>query len=591
MPRPPFPPRTGRARSAVRVPKEILWQRIFLVAFAVICLLFLATGAFAQDRDADGWTLLPATADARVVYVAADGDDAADGLSQATARKTIQAGYALIRNGKPDHLLLRRGDTFDISDLANGFRINGKSGKSPDARLVFGAYGDGPRPIVHGSVTIIESRNVALVSWDLVGPGDVALSVNKGRWGEISDILIEDVRVSGDFKVGVDILGTHRLTIRRCAILDNHHDTQFSHNLYADNTVDLVLEECLFDHGGYGAVGGNQVRSHGLYLGPFNEGFVLRDCVITRAQANGVKMMCGGTVEGNLFWQNPIALEFGVSRGAPTPEVVSGTIRGNVVMEGTDIAPGIPRGWAINVFNVDPILGVEITDNLAAHFRGATPGMGGGILGLSAGVTATGNVVYEWPKAFATSGASVWTDNLAMVSDPAYLPIWEYRNDVDPAVVEMTGNRFLGPDDPQPTLLDASRVPGDYLAYGDGGFHDALRRQRKGAWDSRFETAAIVAWLRAGYGVDAEPPVEPPVEPSVDEAVALADDILRLAAELRTSGAALRLAVDDLNAKINALETEIVGLKLEKDGLLGKLQQARNALEGLLDEIRQILER
>ena len=67
------------------------------------------------------------------IYVAADGDDANDGLSRATAKATIPAGYAVLTNGTPDvtygnRLVVGEG-TFDLPTcttvLSNGWKVVG----------------------------------------------------------------------------------------------------------------------------------------------------------------------------------------------------------------------------------------------------------------------------------------------------------------------------------------------------------------------------------------------------------------------------------------------------------------------------------
>ena len=76
--------------------------------------------------DEYGWTVLEPSADSRIVYVSSsEGDDNNDGLSEATPKETIAAGDALIRDGFPDHLLLKRGDVFENVTLGRC-----KSGRS-----------------------------------------------------------------------------------------------------------------------------------------------------------------------------------------------------------------------------------------------------------------------------------------------------------------------------------------------------------------------------------------------------------------------------------------------------------------------------
>src|SRR5690606_16339245 len=64
-------------------------------------------------QDASGWTVVEPSVDTRTIYVSSSaGDDSNDGLSAATAKRTIHAAKSLLRDGSPDWLLLKRGDTF-----------------------------------------------------------------------------------------------------------------------------------------------------------------------------------------------------------------------------------------------------------------------------------------------------------------------------------------------------------------------------------------------------------------------------------------------------------------------------------------------
>ena len=52
----------------------------------------------------------------RRIHVSSAGDDAADGLTAATARRTLAAALMLVRDARGDEVLLRRGDVFDLAE-------------------------------------------------------------------------------------------------------------------------------------------------------------------------------------------------------------------------------------------------------------------------------------------------------------------------------------------------------------------------------------------------------------------------------------------------------------------------------------------
>ena len=93
----------------------------------------------------NGWTTMDPSSDSRIIYVSSsDGDDSADGLTPETAIATLDRGIEMLRDGYPDWMLLRRGDSWEgtlaLSDI---------SGRSPDERMVIASYGDSlERPMI-----------------------------------------------------------------------------------------------------------------------------------------------------------------------------------------------------------------------------------------------------------------------------------------------------------------------------------------------------------------------------------------------------------------------------------------------------------
>ena len=77
--------------------------------------------------------------DSRLIYVSSTaGDDANDGLSPASPKQTLAGAVDLLRNGYPDWLFLRRGDSW-----TEGFKPFDFSGRSDSEPIVITAYGPG----------------------------------------------------------------------------------------------------------------------------------------------------------------------------------------------------------------------------------------------------------------------------------------------------------------------------------------------------------------------------------------------------------------------------------------------------------------
>ena len=95
--------------------------------------------------DANGWPIITPPSGARIIYVSSStGNDNNNGLTPQTAVATIAKGESLLRNGYPDELLLKAGDTF----VNQSFGYLNVSGQSATAPMVIGTYGTGPAPIV-----------------------------------------------------------------------------------------------------------------------------------------------------------------------------------------------------------------------------------------------------------------------------------------------------------------------------------------------------------------------------------------------------------------------------------------------------------
>src|SRR5690348_11040739 len=84
-------------RAAVVAPFETLEDRLFMSVL----------------QDSSGFTVITPSSDSRVVYVSSSqGLDTNSGLSQSAPLKTIAKARTLLRNGMPDEMLLKKGDTW-----------------------------------------------------------------------------------------------------------------------------------------------------------------------------------------------------------------------------------------------------------------------------------------------------------------------------------------------------------------------------------------------------------------------------------------------------------------------------------------------
>src|SRR4051812_40417524 len=149
----------SRASGSLRTFRMPSFRRLSLLS--LVPTWFLVATALAQD-DASA----PPEPTITIHVSSNAGVDGQDGRSPEQAVKTIRRGQALLRNGRPDRLLLKRGDTFEET-----FGNWNKSGASPDEPLVIGAYGEGPRPKVVARETVFNLYGKQPLLHDLVISG------------------------------------------------------------------------------------------------------------------------------------------------------------------------------------------------------------------------------------------------------------------------------------------------------------------------------------------------------------------------------------------------------------------------------------
>ncbi len=497
----------------------------------------------AGSNDTNGWTELVPASDSRVFYVAENGSDSNDGLSPDRALRTVNEGIRRLRDGSPDWLLLRRGDTF--SESLGSWN---KSGRSESQKMVIGAYGEGPRPVLltgtgKGLSMIKRDRraHLAFVSLEL-RPGvkyrDYGIRMVSGG---VEDVLMEDLLISG-YTHGIALHGDSSsdmrdIEIRRCVIIDNAGTTH-AQGLFADKVDGILVVGCIFDRNGWEPGRGRDatatIFAHNVYMQRTVKNLEFRDNFSSRASSHGIQARLGGDLEGNVFWSNPIGVMFGNEGVRSDEPPVQGSINNNIVLEGIHQNDDHKRGWGIQVQHAD---GVEVRGNIVANSTvGVEDGFGYGIMlfsntdAFNKNLVISDNVVDDFGRnirvdedevlsvtirgnLISMSGGSrplVQHDEGMDVPGLVYeanrylhksrteefsvgnsqLELTEWQADFDPRGGSMQpGDRNTDPyKDGSATLDDYARSVG---FSGDDAFIDAMRNQRKGAWDSRLNASEM----------------------------------------------------------------------------------------------------
>jgi hypothetical protein len=413
-----------------------------------------------------GWTAYAPSADSRVIHVATTGNDANDG-SELHPVRTLAHGVSLLRDGMPDWLVLRRGDTWRHESFGN-FQKSGRSASEP---IVISSYGTGARPHVIAQGTNTFSMNgrtarnhVAIVGIHFDGLTDRGVTGPYGvfRTSPGTDFAIEDcffegyqvnIAIESVYPIdaartaacmcgnGCDCLTLTDIRIRRSVIVDaypirpdNQSCTQtsdcsagscdstthlcaasHSQGIYLEHLDQILLEENVLDHNGWraGVTGGTATLfNHDAYIQFNNSHVTVRGNVFANASSHGVQVRPGGIVEDNLLAGNPNAMSFGVVLGGdiPVPGGVTGRVMRNAILSAGDITPSLPRGNGIEISN---IVSAEVAENLITRYLSAQSYGHGIYLTARLDVDAPGigilavnihdNVVHDFATPFAMS--------------------------------------------------------------------------------------------------------------------------------------------------------------------------------------------
>lgn len=328
--------------------------------------------------DPDGWSVITPSPDSRIVYVSSSmGSDSNDGLSPSTPKRSMTAGYDLLRDGYPDWMVLKRGDTWPSVQYASpSWHKNGRSHAEP---TVMASYGTGPRPLILTNIwdgmdltgspqplSHLVIMDIHMIADGYDGTNDnppAAISIVDG----VSDLLIENCQFEKYFQ-GVVMQQASSygrpsgISMRRDVIVDCFRiDSRHAQGMFATDTDGLLIEECIMDHNGWreDISGANpDIFRHNMYLTGTNHNVVVRGCITARASEYGIMSRSGGLIQDNLCLDNPCAITVGDDQPGEQGWAGDATVQGNVVMGSRTL------GWGI-VANDSQAL--TMTGNIVAH--------------------------------------------------------------------------------------------------------------------------------------------------------------------------------------------------------------------------------
>ncbi|MEM9882166.1 MAG: right-handed parallel beta-helix repeat-containing protein [Planctomycetota bacterium] len=468
---------------------------------------------------ADGFTKFTKSDDTRVIYVAEDGDNNNDGLSPERPMRTAYEAYKKLRNGKPDWLLFKAGDTF----RGNLGSVN-KSGRSKDEPMLIGVYGEGPRPIMESprdtwafKAFTAPGDHLAIVGLHIVAvnripdrPGfnpnmDTAVWRQGGITflGDTKDFLIEDC-ILEYFQFAIVVQGNDHfgfaqdVRIRRTSVLNcyGHWNADIgghSSGAYLSWIDGLLIEECVWDSNGFNerVDGASRTKfNHNIYIQTSAKNCVVRDSIITNGSAHGLQLRPGGRIENNLFALNPLAFFTGRYESH---------VKRNVILQSIDLSSkrGDERGMGIEIL---PCVHAYVENNILSQKRGSADHAEGIVVNYSSEymdwldgrpyrVTLKNNKIHDWPYQNGEQSAiRINTGAAQIVANSGHQLDRRSGGSSDPPWVD--------PDRDIESYMQSIGQPASYRA-----FIEAAVYRPRGVWVEAYSADAVNNHVRRGFDI------------------------------------------------------------------------------------------
>lgn len=327
--------------------RKLLFGALILITIAIPCIGSAAP--LDLNQDSNGWTIFTPSSNSRIVYVdPSNGDDAsariysqndfADPFNPTSpkAYRNYGSAYAQTRNGYPDWILIKRGET-----ITGTINLSIRSGKDSDEPFLIGAYGtSGRSPMFKtGTSKALDFGNngkqwVAISGIQFYAHtrdpdgagfvnsnGSLAIRMFCNSGYRLEGILLEGCKFrfykSSTFGASGTITD---IVLRRCVIYDNYDDSAHSQGLYANRTS-ITLEDCIFDHNGWYSKAGSStygkatVFNHNTYFASCSN-VVFKNNIFLRGSNShnkftGQHISSNIVVDNNLYVDGQYVYDFG----------------------------------------------------------------------------------------------------------------------------------------------------------------------------------------------------------------------------------------------------------------------------------------
>ncbi len=452
------------------------------------------------SNTSSGFTVVKPSADSKLIYVSSStGKDTNSCLSEADPCKSIAAGMEKMRNGYPDHLYLKRGDTWRNEQFTN--LHSGRSASEPAVITYYGKTGDRPR--LENSSRSIHIFKGATKHFSFIGLEFYAYKMDTKHpefdgdshadivmLGGNQNILFEDNKfnllemVLQEWDSGSPANITLRRNIWTGAYYKKsaHDRDHRPSNLFADGVDGLLIEENVFDYGGWNPeVSGAAANmyNHNLYIQYSSVGnkLVVRRNIITRASSHGVHGRPGGLFENNFFARNAISLQMGYN-GHPLKSGTKAQAIDNVITEGNSMVKGIGACTVIALCT-PAMWGLVINE----------PGQGEFLL--------RNNIVHTLSSTDTQWGGKY--KNLSKIAISALTGSqFKYEDNISWGWSSVTEGADKNYPSAGRTLADYNHTLTGKKDFDD--FMNTVKDRPVGTWDERYGADAINGFVRSGFG-------------------------------------------------------------------------------------------
>lgn len=495
-------------------------------------------GGAAESLEDLGWTVYDRPTDGDVYYVSSsEGSDSNDGLSPATAFKTLDKAFERYSrdNTYNDYVFLKRGDTFPAAKL-NWDRYGGKSADKP---FVIATYGESSeRPVIEmatGKTVLGDVSYRAFIGLDFyfVNADPYSDSFNPLETGKAlsfvsntQGLLFEDIRMRyGQFNVQSDPNNTSGhmkdVTVRRSTIAHSWNargegdwetwrnakgelcPTGKTQGMYISRVQNLTVEDSLFFHNGWGqdlpGYGCANMFNHNIYAAGIWDSTITGNTFL-HGSSMGLKLSAFGpdesakegkptrlvtnvVIEDNFFSDSELGISMG-GNGREPARFQDMVVRGNVFSEmGSDNASFRNFQWGLEVLDND---GTLVEDNYfinSADFTNAFAIKVGHATNKD--VTIDGNLFYDW-------GAN----SLSITDEGTYTDITFSDNTFaqsQAVLEEIPANRRCLIRGSQPNVSEATYTGNQYTAPGDSRwfcFGKSTATYDLAQWKAEYEPTA-----------------------------------------------------------------------------------------------------